>query len=160
MIQRIGMFLVIFVVGVLVGAGGIVEGFPALLSHKPAPIVEAVPYNPLKAVPVSYTGIESDLDGGQHYVDFSLTFSVMPQALTTQGGAAQSSSSGTSGTGNALLDAKVENDLLNLARSTTYQQLSSPGGVDTFKAQVSVVLQSIFGPDTIGDVYFPSFLIQ
>ncbi len=160
MIKRIGMFVLIFLAGVVIGAGGIVKGFPALLSHKPAPIVEALAFNALKAVPVSYTGLESDLAGGKNYLSYSLTFSIMRQALTAQGGTPSSGSSTTSGTGNPVLDAKVENALLNLARSTSYQELSASGGEETFKAQVSLVLQSIFGPGTIGDVYFPTFLTQ
>ena len=160
MIKRMGMFVLMFVVGLLVGAGGIVEGFPALLSHKPAPIVEAAPFNRLTAVPVTYTGLPSTLSGGQHYLSYSLTFSVMPEALAAQGATAPASGSGTSGTGDPELDAKVENGLVSLARSTSYQQLTSAGGEDTFKAEVSLVLQSIFGPGTVGDIYFPSFMTQ
>lgn len=160
--KRIMMLVLIFIGGLVVGAGGIVEGFPALLSHQPAPIVEAEPFSSTKAVPVSYTGLQANLNGGGHYLSYSLTFSVMPQALTALGGVASSGSgsSSSSGTGNTSLDAKIENDLISLAHSTSYAQLTAPGGEATFKAQVSVVLQSIFGPGTIGPIYFPSFMYQ
>lgn len=149
-----------FVVGVAVGAGGIIKGFPALLSKRPAPIVVAAPYNPAKAVPVSFSSLQSNLAGGGHYINFSITFSVMPAALSTLGGKPSAGGSGTSGTGNPDLDARIQNALLNLARSTSYATLNAPGGMSTFKSEASLVLQSIFGPDTIGHIYFPTFLTQ
>lgn len=158
--KQILMWGLAFVVGIAVGAGGIVKGFPSLLSKKPAPIVVADPYNPSKAVPVSFTGLESNLAGGSHYINFSLTFSVMPAALATQGGNAGAGGGGTGGTGNSDLNARIQNALLSLARSTSYHQLNAPGGVSTFKSEVSLVLQSIFGPNTVGHIYFPSFLTQ
>ena len=94
--KRIALLVLTFVVGLMAGAGGIVEGFPALLSHKPAPIVESVPFNPLDAVPLSYTNLQSNLGGGgQHYISFGVTFSIMPQALAAQTGSAASGSSTT-----------------------------------------------------------------
>jgi len=74
------------------------------------------------------------------------------------GGSAQGASGG--GTGSPALDARIRNALINLARSTSYSQLNSSGGTATFRLQVDEVLQSVFGPGTIGRVYFPSLLTQ
>lgn len=130
-----------------------------MLSHAPAPVVEALPFNAKKAIPITETGIQSNLAGQTHYVSFDLQFEVMPGALKSAGGKATASSS-TSGTGSAELDAKIRNELIALARSTSYGQLTSSGGLTAFKAQVTEVLDSIFGPGAVGDVYFSNLLTQ
>ncbi|MCY0865282.1 MAG: flagellar basal body-associated FliL family protein [Sulfobacillus sp.] len=159
--KKVLVYLIVFILGVAGGAAGIIFLDPSLLSHQPAPVVEALPYNPSQAVSVTETGIESNLSGNVHYVNFDVEFQVMPQALTGAGGTASGSgSSGSGGTGSPVLDARIRNALIALARSTTYQQLTSSGGMTVFKAEVSTVLQSIFGPGTIGNIYFPSFLTQ
>lgn len=153
------LFLVIFVVGLGAGAAGIVFLEPALLSHTPAPVIEAVAFNAKKAVTVTESGIQSNLAGNSHYVSFDLTFEVMPVALTAAGGSTAGASGGT-GTGSPELDAKIRNQLIALARSTPYTEFSSSGGLTVFKAQVQNVLQSVFGPSSVEDIYFSNLLTQ
>ncbi|MCY0881902.1 MAG: flagellar basal body-associated FliL family protein [Firmicutes bacterium] len=160
--KKIVGYILAFVLGLAGGAAGLIFGDPSLLSHTPAPVIQAVPYNSQKAVPIAESNVESNLSSSGHYVRFDLEFSVMPQALTAAGVPASSSSSG-SGSGTTLpaaLNAKVLNALTNLARSTSYQQLESSGGVATFKAETTEVLESIFGPNSVGNVYFSTFLTQ
>ncbi len=157
--RNIIIYLVILIIGVGVGAGGIIYLEPSLLSKTPAPVVESIPYNAAKAVPITETNIESNLANSSHYIRFDLQFSVAPPALISAGGSATAAAGGT-GTGSAALDAKIRNAMINLARSTTYGQLTTSGGVSTFKLLVKEVLQSIFGPGTIGPIYFPNLITQ
>jgi flagellar basal body-associated protein FliL len=158
-LKKILVYLVTFIVGLAAGAAGIVFLEPSLLSHTPPPIVEAVPFNPKTAVSVTESDIQSNLAGIGHYVSFDLEFQVMPQALTAAGGSVAGAAGG-SGTGSPVLDAKIRNQLIALARSTTYGELTSSGGLTVFKDEVSEILQSIFGPDTVGNIYFSDLLTQ
>lgn len=158
MIKRILLYGLILIIGAIGGASGIVFGAPSLLSHAPRPVVESAPFNSAKAISITESGIQSNLSGSNHYVRFDVEFLVSPPALIAQGGSAQGASGG--GTGSPALDARIRNALINLARSTSYSQLNSSGGTATFRLQVDEVLQSVFGPGTIGRVYFPSLLTQ
>ncbi len=157
--RNIIIYLVILIIGVGTGTGEIIYLYPSLLSKAPAPVVESIPYNAAKAVPITETNIESNLSNPSHYIRFDLQFSVEPQALTSAGGNATAAAGGT-GTGSSRLDAKIRNALINLARSSSYSQITTSGGVSTFKLQVKEVLESIFGPGTIGQVYFPNLITQ
>ncbi|NMP23076.1 flagellar basal body-associated FliL family protein [Sulfobacillus harzensis] len=157
--KKILLFVIVFIVGLGAGAAGIIFMEPSMLSHTPPPVIESVPFNPQTAVPITETGIQSNLAGNTHYVSFDLEFEVMPAALKSAGGTA-TASSGSTGTGSALLDAKIRNQLIALARSTPYSEFTSSGGITVFKDQVSTILQSIFGPGSVSDVYFSNLLTQ
>lgn len=157
--RNVIIYFVILIVGIGVGAGGIIYLEPSLLSKTPAPVVESIPYNAAKAVPITETNIESNLSNPSHYIRFDLQFSVAPEALTSAGGSATAAAGGT-GTGSAALDAKIRNAMINLARSSAYSQLIASGGISTFKLQVKEVLESIFGPGTVGHVYFSNLITQ
>lgn len=157
--KKILLFIVIFIVGLGAGAAGIVFLEPSLLSRTPAPVIESVPFSAKTAIAVTETGIQSNLAGNSHYVSFDLEFEVMPAALKAAGGMA-TAASGSSGTGSAVLDAKIRNQLIALARSTPYTEFTSSGGITVFKDQVSRVLQSIFGPGSVSDIYFSKLLTQ
>ncbi len=157
--RKVMIYLLVWIVGIAMGAGGIIYLEPSMLSKAPAPVVESLPYNPQTAVPITESDIESNLSNVNHYINFTLEFSVAPQALTTAGGSATAAAGGT-GTGSTTLDAKIRNAMINLARSSSYGQLTSTGGLSTFKEQVTEVLEAIFGPGTIGQVYFPSLMTQ
>ncbi len=157
--KKILLFVIIFIVGLGAGAAGIVFLEPSMLSHTPPPVIEAVPFSSKTAVAITETSIQSNLAGNSHYVSFDLEFEVMPAALTAAGGSATAASGG-SGTGSAELDAKIRNQLIALARSTPYSELVSSGGMTVFKDQVSAILQSIFGPDSVSDIYFSNLLTQ
>ncbi|AUW94961.1 MAG: flagellar basal body protein FliL [Sulfobacillus thermosulfidooxidans] len=153
------VFVLVFLLGAGAGAAGLIFGDPSLLSHAPKPVVEALPYNPLTAVSVTESGIESNLGSSGHYVSFNVEFDVALAALTSQGGS-KAGAEGGSGTGSPVLDARIRNDLINLARSTPYHEFTASGGLSTFKTQVRTVLESIFGPNTIGPIYFSSLMTQ
>ncbi len=157
--KKVLVFVLIFLFGAGAGAAGLIFGAPSLLSHKPRPIVASLPYNPSQAVGVTETGIESNLATSGHYVRFDLEFSVTKEALNAQGGSSAGAQGGT-GTGSPQLDAKIRNDLINLVRSIPYGEFTSSGGLSTFKTQVKGVLESIFGPGTIGPIYFSSLMTQ
>ncbi|MCL4318977.1 MAG: flagellar basal body-associated FliL family protein [Firmicutes bacterium] len=157
--KKVLIFLLIFLLGAGSGAAALILGAPSLLSHKPSPIVASLPYNPSQAIGVTETGIESNLSTSGHYVRFDLEFSVTKEALRAQGGSATQAQGGA-GTGSPELDAKIRNDLISLARSLPYGEFSSSGGLSTFKTQVKGVLESIFGPGTIGPIYFSSLMTQ
>lgn len=157
--RNVIIYLVILIIGVGVGAGGIIYLEPSMLSKTPAPVVEAIPYNAAKAVQITETNIESNLSNPSHYIRFDLQFAVAPQALKSAGGNATAAAGGT-GTGSPGLDAKIRNAMINLARSSSYSQLTASGGISTFKLQVKEVLESIFGPGTVGQVYFPNLITQ
>ncbi len=158
-LKKILVFVIIFVVGLGAGAGGIITLEPSLLSKTPPPVVQSVPFDAKTAVSVSETGIQSNLSGNNHYVSFDLEFSVMPAALTSAGGTVAGAAGG-SGTGSAQLDAEIRNQLIALARATPYSLFSTSGGLTVFKAEVSEILQSIFGPGSIGKIYFSNLLTQ
>lgn len=157
--KKILLFVIIFIVGLGAGAAGIVFLEPSMLSHTPPPVIASVPFNSKTAVSVTETGIQSNLAGNSHYVSFDLEFQVAGPALKSAGGTA-AASSGSSGTGSAALDAQIRNQLIALARSTSYTEFSSSGGLTVFKSQVSDVLQSIFGPGTVKNIYFSNLLTQ
>ena len=157
--KKILVFVIVFVLGLAGGAAGIIFLQPSLLSQKPAPVIEAVPFNPKTAVPVTETSIQSNLAGNTHYVSFDLEFQVMPAALTSAGGSVTGAAGGT-GTGSSVLDARIRNQLIALARSTSYAELTGSGGLTVFKAEVSTMLQSIFGPGTVSNIYFSNLLTQ
>ncbi|PSR23367.1 MAG: flagellar basal body protein FliL [Sulfobacillus acidophilus] len=157
--KKMLLFAVIFIVGLAVGAGGIIFLEPSMLSHTPAPVVLSAPFNPKTAVSVTESGIESNLAQTDHYISFDLEFQVSPAALTSAGGSA-SGAAGGSGTGSATLDAQIRNELIALARSTSYAALTSSGGLTVFKAEVSEILQSIFGPGQVQNIYFSDLLTQ
>ena len=157
--KRILIFVAIFVVGLAIGAGGIIKFEPSMLSHAPPPVVESAPFNPKTAVSVSETGIQSNLAQTNHYINFDLEFEVSGSALTSAGGSATAATGG-SGTGSAQLDAQIRNQLIALARSTPYSEFTTSGGLTVFKDQVSEILQSIFGPGTVQNVYFSNLLTQ
>ena len=157
--KRILLFVIIFVVGLGVGAGGIVTLFPSMLSHTPPPVIQSAPFDPKTAVSITETGIQSNLAQSSHYVSFDLEFQVSPAALASAGGSAASASGGT-GTGSPSLDAEIRNQLIALARSTNYSEFSTSGGLTVFKAQVSDILQSIFGPGSVQNIYFSNLLTQ
>lgn len=157
--KKLLLFLIIFIVGLGAGAAGIIFLEPSLLSHTPAPVIEAVPFSAKTAITVTETGIQSNLANNSHYISFDLNFQVMPAALTAQGGTAAGASGG-SGTGSAELDAKIRNELIALARSTPYSEFTSSGGLTVFKSQVSDILQSIFGPGSVSGIYFSNLLTQ
>lgn len=157
--KKVLIYVVIFLFGSGSGAAALVLGAPSLLSHNPRPVVASVPYNPATAIGVTQTGIESNLATSGHYIRFDVEFSVTKAALLAQGGST-AAAQGNTGTGSAQLDAKIRNSLINLARSTPYQELTQSGGLSTFKTQVKGVLESIFGPGTIGPVYFSSLMTQ
>lgn len=158
-VKRILGFFLVFVIGVAVGAVGLIKGDPSLLSKRPAPVVESLPVNPLTAISVTEANIESNLAGSSHYVRFDVEFLVAPQALKAQGGNSQGGGS-SGGTGSAALDARIRNALIDLARATTYSELTNSGGLSTFRLRVSEVLQSIFGPGTVAHIYFPTLVTQ
>lgn len=157
--KRILMLVGIFIVGLAIGAGGIIKFEPSLLSKTPPPVVEAAPFNAKTAVSITESGIESNLAQTTHYISFDLEFQVAGPALTAAGGSA-SAAAGSGGTGSAPLDAEIRNQLIALARSTPYAEFSNSGGLTVFKDQVSEVLQSIFGPGTVQNVYFSNLLTQ
>lgn len=154
------MPLIALIVGVVIGAGGVMFGLPGHTAKSQSnSAADLQAYNPKQAVTLQFNTINSNLADSGHYINFSVSFSVMPAVLQAQGGVV-ASGAGSGGTGSPVLDAKIRNALLDLSRSTTYGQLTSSGGVSTFKREVSVVLQSIFGAGTVHDVYFSQFLIQ
>ena len=157
--KKVLVFILVFILGAGAGAASLIFGAPSLLSHKPRPIVASLPYNPAQAVPVTETGIESNLGTAGHYVRFDLEFSVTKEALLAQGGSS-SQAQGGSGTGSPELDVKIRNDLISLARTIPYAELTSSGGLSSFRTQVKGVLESIFGPGTIGPIYFSSLMTQ
>ena len=126
--KKILLYVLVLVLGLAIGAGGIIYLEPSLLSKTPAPVVESLPFNQKTAVSVTEAEIESNLSFPNHYISFEIEFSVTPQALMAQGGIATAASGGT-GTGSANLDAKIRNAMINLARSTSYAQLTSSGGL-------------------------------
>ncbi len=158
--KRILLFVGIFIVGLAIGAGGIIKFEPSLLSHAPAPVIESAPFNPKTAVSVTESSVESNLAGGQHYINFNVTFEVTPAALTALGGSATAAASGSGGTGSPQLDAEVRNQLIALCRATPYSLFSSSGGLTVFKDEVTEILESIFGPGTVRNVYFSNLLTQ
>lgn len=158
--KRILLFVIIFVVGLAAGAGGIIKLEPSMLSKAPSPVIESAPFSAKTAISITETGIESNLSQSQHYISFDLEFEVTPAALTSAGGNAAAATGGSGGTGSTKLDAEIRNQLIALARSTPYSQFSSSGGLTVFKADVSEILQSIFGPGTVQDVYFSNLLTQ
>ncbi|MCY0885393.1 MAG: flagellar basal body-associated FliL family protein [Firmicutes bacterium] len=165
MLRRMVGFLVAFLVGAAAGAAGLWFGFPHLLTSRPAPAVTAA-FNPAQAVGVTEGDIESNLRQNGHYIRFTVSFAVMPQALKAAEAAAgqtdpaSSSGGGSGGTGSAALDARIRNALIDLCLSTSYNALQSPGGLSAFKAAVKVQLEAIFGPGQVGAVYFPTLLTQ
>jgi flagellar FliL protein len=158
-VKKILIFVLIFLLGAGAGAAGLVFGAPALLSHAPKPVIEALPYNPETAVSVTESAIESNLGSSGHYLSFNLEFDVTPAGLRSQGGTTAGAAGG-SGTGSPVLDAKIRNDLINLARSMPYNEFTSSGGLSTFKIQVKTVLEGVFGPGSIGPIYFSSLMTQ
>jgi flagellar FliL protein len=153
------MLVGIFIIGLALGAGGIIKFEPSLLSKTPAPVVVSAPFNAKTAVSVTETGIQSNLAQTSHYINFDLEFQVSGPALTTAGGSAAAAAGGT-GTGSTSLDAEIRNKLIALARSTPYSEFTSSGGLTVFKSQVSDILQSIFGPGTVQNIYFSNLLTQ
>lgn len=157
--KRILVFVAIFVLGLAVGAGGIIKFKPSMLSHTPPPVILSAPFDAKTAVSVTETGIQSNLAQTNHYISFDLDFQVSPAALTSAGGSAASASGGT-GTGSSALDAEIRNQLIALARSTPYSEFANSGGLSVFRDQVSEILQSIFGPGTVQKIYFSNLLTQ
>lgn len=155
--KRILVFVLVFVLGAAGGAAGVAVLAPGLL-HKTPP-ASTVAYSAQTGVTVTESGIESNLADVNHYIRFDIEFAVSPQALTAAGGTVAGAQGG-SGTGSAILDARIRNALVDVCRSTSYGAVSTSGGLSTFKADVSEVLQSIFGPGSIGPIYFSSVITQ
>lgn len=156
--KKLLLFLVVFVLGLGSGAAGVIFLMPSLVGKGSGVTVQARSFHVSQAVSVTESGVESNLSDGNHYVRMDVEFLVMPQALSAQGGKA--SGSGSGGTGSAVLDARIRNALIDLCRSTSYTSLTSSGGLSRFKANVLGQLEVIFGPGTVGHVYFPSILTQ
>lgn len=154
--KRLIVLVLVFVLGVGSGGGAMFMFGKTVLGQGAAP---PAPFNAATAVSVVESSIQSNLAGGSHYVRFSVQFTVAPAALVAAGGTVAGAKGGA-GTGSALLDAKIQQDLVELARSTSYTAVTSAGGMSTFRRLVQLVLESVFGNGTIGQVYFPSFLTQ
>jgi flagellar FliL protein len=151
------------VVGVAVGAAGVYYGLPGMIHSRAVAAAEVKltpnPFNAATAAVVTEGPIESNLAGAGHYASLTLSFQVSASALATAGGSA-AASSGSTGTGSPLLDGRIDNLVTDILRQTTYSQLQQSGGVSALKASISTVLQSVFGPGTIGSVYFSKLVTQ
>lgn len=157
--------LIPFIAGLAIGAGGLYFGLPHVIHSRALAAakvkLDPTPFDAKTAILVTEQKIESNLADQGHYISFSLSFQVSPTAFTAQGGnATAASSSGNGGTGSALLDAEIQNDVINVLRSTSYASLATSGGLDALKSEISTVLQSIFGPGTIGSIYFSNLVTQ
>lgn len=148
-------------VGVAVGAAGVYYGLPGMIHSRAVAAAEVKltpkPFNAATAAVVTEGPIESNLAGAGHYASVTLSFQVSASALATAGGNAAASSGGT---GSPLLDGRIDNLVTDILRQTTYSQLQQSGGVSALKASISEVLQSVFGPGTIGAVYFSKLVTQ
>jgi flagellar basal body-associated protein FliL len=153
---------IIFVVGVVVGAGALYLGMPAVVHARAVAAAEAkvtpAPFNAADATVVTVGPIESNLASAGHYVSLSLSFQVSTRAFIAAGGSA--GGAGSTGTGSPLLDARIDNLVTDILRATSYGALEQSGGVSVLKASISTALQSVFGPGTIGAVYFNSLVTQ
>lgn len=153
---------IIFVLGVVVGAGALYLGMPAVVHARAVAAAVAklkpTPFNAADATVVTEGPIESNLGSAGHYVSLSLSFQVSTSALTAAGGLP--GDSGSTGTGSPLLDARIDNLVTDILRATSYGTLAQSGGVSVLKASISTALQSVFGPGTIGAVYFNSLVTQ
>ena len=151
-------------VGVVVGAAGVYFGVPTVIHSRAVAAAEVKltpkPFNAATAAVVTEGPIESNLAGTGHYASLTLSFQVSAGALAAAGGSAAGGSGGTGGTGSPLLDGRIDNLVTDILRETTYTQLQDSGGVSALKASVSEVLQSVFGPGTIGAVYFSKLVTQ
>ncbi len=154
--KRLMGWLLIFVLGAAAGGGAMVVFGRSGLGPTAA---AAAAFNPRTAVTVTESSVQSNLAGGTHYVRFTVQFTVSPQALVAAGGTVAGAKGGA-GTGSAQLDGEIQQDLVELARATSYTAVTSAGSMSTFRRMVKVVLESVFGNGTIGQVYFPSFLTQ
>lgn len=150
-------------VGVVVGAAGVYLGLPTVIHSRAVAAAEVKltpkPFNAATAAVVTEGPIESNLAGTGHYASLTLSFQVSASALATAGGSA-AGGSGSTGTGSPLLDGRIDNLVTDILRETSYSQLQQSGGVSALKASISTVLQSVFGPGTIGAVYFSKLVTQ
>ncbi len=155
--------LATLVVGVAVGAAAVYFGLPTMIHARAVAAAEVKltpqPFHAATAAVVTEGPIESNLAGAGHYVSLTLSFQVSASALAAAGGSA-AAGGGSTGTGSALLDGRIDNLVTDVLRQTTYSQLQGSGGVSTLKARISEVLQSVFGPGTIGAVYFSKLVTQ
>ncbi len=149
-------------VGVAVGAAGVYFGIPSVIHARAVAAAEVKlkpkPFSAATAAVVTEGPIESNLADAGHYASVTLSFQVSSSALAAAGGTV--AASGAAGTGSALLDGRIDNLVTDVLRSTTYGQLQNSGGVSALKASITTVLQSVFGPGTIGAVYFSKLITQ
>ena len=156
--------VLIFLVGLVVGAGGVYFGVPSVVHARAEAAakvkLQPTPFNPKTAVVVTESNLQSDLADPGHYIDLTLSFQVSEAAFVAAGGNPAAAQSGSGGTGSPLLDAKIDNAVIDVLRSTSYGALSSSGGLAVLKMDISTALQSLFGPGTIGGVYFSNLVTQ
>jgi flagellar basal body-associated protein FliL len=164
LVKGIIRLLIPFLAGLAIGAGGIYFGLPHMVHARVLAAEKAkfdpAPFDAKTAVLVTEPKIESNLADQGHYISFALSFQVSPTAFTAAGGSASAAGASGSGTGSALLDAEIQNDVINVLRSTSYASLSTSGGLAALKSEISTVLQSIFGPGAIGAIYFSNLVTQ
>lgn len=153
--RKILLPLLTLIVGMAIGAAGMRYLHPAQGHAVARPTLTVETFSANHAVPLSITSVQSNLAGGKHYINFSVAFSVMRQNFQAVNGKA-----GAKATLSPELTARLRNALLNLSRSTSFSQLTQGGGEAVFKQGVSVALQSVFGPGSVGKIYFPNFLLQ
>lgn len=160
--KKVLMFLIVFLLGLAGGAAGMYYGMPAMIHARAVAAAKVkltpTPFNAAKAILVTESGLQSNLASPGHYIRMDLSFQVSPTAYQAQGGTTAGGASG--GTGSPLLDARIQNMVLDILRSYSFQAVSTSGGLSALKVQISTGLQSIFGPGTIGHVYFSNLVTQ
>lgn len=125
-------------------------------SHHPDP---PPVFSPKKAVLISLPAMTANLQGGQHYLHIAVSFEVDPKGLKTAG-IKKKPAAGSSGTGDPVVDDKIQQALTLLARQTSYTQLQTSAGVKQFTNAIRQQLLPIFGPGMVGPVFVPTLLTQ
>lgn len=151
-----------FLAGLVVGAAGLYFGLPTVIHSRAVAAAEVKlkpqPFDAKTADVITEGPIQSNLADAGHYVSLSFSFQVSPSAFAAAGGSG--AGGGSTGTGSTLLDARIQNLVTDILRSTSYTSLEQSGGTSVLKARLSAALQSIFGPGTIGAIYFTNLVTQ
>lgn len=118
----------------------------------------AAPFVAQKATLITEGPVTSNLAGGTHYIQLTISFGVMPAALTKVG--AVPPGAGTAGTGNPALDAHILAAITALCRQTRYSTLGTPAGLRHFAEALHHVIAVYFPARSVGPVLLTSLVTQ